>query len=76
MLAFARQRSPNIAPPIAVTRTLLALAAVALLVALPARAQAPTAKGRTGLALDPIVSKWTGDVAGMIERRLVRILTV
>ena len=58
------------------TRTLPALAAVALLSALPARAQAPTAKGRTGLALDPIVSKWTGDVDGMIERRLVRILTV
>jgi membrane-bound lytic murein transglycosylase MltF len=49
---------------------------VALLAALPAWAQAPTAKGRTGLALDPITAKWTGDIDGMINRRLIRILTV
>jgi membrane-bound lytic murein transglycosylase MltF len=61
---------------IALTSTPMAVVAVALLVALPARAQAPTAKGRTGLALDPITTKWTGDYDGMVERRLVRILTV
>jgi hypothetical protein len=56
-------------------RTTLVLAA-ALLAALPARAQAPTAKGRTGLALDEITTKWTGDFDGMVQRRLIRILTV
>ena len=56
---------------------LVALASiVAVLAAAPARAQAPTAKGRTGLTLDPITTAWTGDFDGMIERRLVRILTV
>lgn len=49
---------------------------VAVLAAVPARAQAPTAKGRTGLTLDPITTAWTGDFDGMLERRLVRILTV
>jgi membrane-bound lytic murein transglycosylase MltF len=58
------------------TRTPIVLTAVTLLAALPARAQAPTAKGRTGLTLDPITTKWTGDVDGMIDRRLIRILTV
>jgi membrane-bound lytic murein transglycosylase MltF len=61
---------------IAVTLTPLAFTAVALLAALPARAQAPTAKGRTGLALDPITTKWTGDIDGMRDRRLIRVLTV
>jgi membrane-bound lytic murein transglycosylase MltF len=59
-----------------VARTSIAIAMVALLTAPAARAQAPTAKGRTGLALDPITTKWTGDFDGMAERRLVRILTV
>src|SRR5215471_2347972 len=54
----------------------IALAVAALLSAPPARAQAPTAKGRTGLALDPITARWTGDYDGMVERRLVRVLTV
>ena len=49
---------------------------VAVLAAVPARAQAPTAKGRTGLALDPITTAWTGDFDGMVERRLIRVLTV
>jgi membrane-bound lytic murein transglycosylase MltF len=59
-----------------VRRAPLALAAVLLLAVPAARAQAPTARGRTGLALDPITAKWTGDYDGMVERRLVRILTV
>ena len=37
---------------------------VAVLAAVPARAQAPTAKGRTGLTLDPITTAWTGDSPG------------
>src|SRR5262245_42198399 len=61
---------------VAVIRTSIALTVVALLTAPAASAQAPTAKGRTGLALDPITKKWTGDYDGMAERRLVRILTV
>jgi len=40
------------------------------------RAQTPTSKGRMGLALDPIAVKWTGDLDGMTERRLIRVLTV
>src|SRR4051794_10724452 len=39
-------------------------------------AQTPTSKGRMGLALDPIVVKWTGDLDGMRERRLIRVITV
>jgi membrane-bound lytic murein transglycosylase MltF len=54
----------------------IALGVFVLLASLDARAQAPTAKGRTGLALDPITAKWTGDYDGMVERRLIRILTV
>ncbi|HTI39892.1 MAG TPA: lytic transglycosylase F [Vicinamibacterales bacterium] len=52
------------------------IAVTMALLAVPARAQAPTAKGRTGLTLDPLTTKWTGDFDGMIERRLIRILTV
>ena len=38
-------------------------------------AQAPTEKGRLGLTLTPITTSWTGDLDGMIERRMVRVLT-
>jgi membrane-bound lytic murein transglycosylase MltF len=38
-------------------------------------AQAPTEKGRLGLALTEITKPWTGDLDGMIERRTVRVLT-
>jgi membrane-bound lytic murein transglycosylase MltF len=55
----------------------IAIAAVTMLLGtVPLRAQAPTAKGRTGLALEPITTVWTGDLDGMSERRLVRVLTV
>jgi membrane-bound lytic murein transglycosylase MltF len=50
--------------------------AISLLVQVSARGQAPTAKGRTGLGLEPITTAWTGDFDGMSERRLVRVLTV
>jgi len=59
------------------TRRSIVLAFVTLIAAAAAlRAQAPTAKGRTGLDLAPITSAWTGDFDGMAERRLVRVLTV
>ena len=38
-------------------------------------AQAPTEKGRLGLTLTQITTPWTGDLDGMIERRMVRVLT-
>ena len=38
-------------------------------------AQAPTEKGRLGLALTEITKPWTGDLDGMVERRTVRVLT-
>jgi membrane-bound lytic murein transglycosylase MltF len=37
--------------------------------------QAPTEKGRLGLALTEITQPWTGDLNGMVERRMVRVLT-
>jgi len=38
-------------------------------------AQAPTEKGRLGLSLADIVRPWTGDLDGMVERRMIRVLT-
>jgi membrane-bound lytic murein transglycosylase MltF len=38
-------------------------------------AQAPTEKGRLGLALSEITKPWTGDLNGMVERRMIRVLT-
>jgi len=38
-------------------------------------AQAPTEMGRLGLALTEITTPWTGDLDGMIERRMIRVLT-
>ena len=38
-------------------------------------AQAPTEKGRLGLALTEIARPWTGDLDGMVDRRMVRVLT-
>ena len=49
---------------------------IALLAGSPMRPQAPTAKGRTGLELSPITTAWTGDLDGMVERRMIRVLTV
>ena len=53
---------------------------LAILGALPwlmvtAAAQAPTEKGRLGLALTEISKPWTGDLPGMAERRMIRVLT-
>ena len=50
---------------------------VATLLCLDApRAQAPTAKGHLGLDVSQITAPWIGDLDGMIDRRLVRVLTV
>jgi membrane-bound lytic murein transglycosylase MltF len=38
-------------------------------------AQAPTEKGRLGIPLTEITKPWTGDLSGMAERRMVRVLT-
>jgi len=57
-------------------KTVAVAIAISLLVQVSAHGQAPTAKGRTGLALEPITTAWTGDFDGMSERRLVRVLTV
>src|SRR5262245_28653817 len=38
-------------------------------------AQAPMEKGRLGLALHEITKPWTGDLNGMVERRMIRVLT-
>jgi membrane-bound lytic murein transglycosylase MltF len=40
-----------------------------------AAAQAPMEKGRLGLALTEVMAPWTGDLDGMVERRMLRILT-
>jgi membrane-bound lytic murein transglycosylase MltF len=41
----------------------------------PLVAQAPAQRGHTGLSLDLVTTKWTGDLDGMVERRLIRVLT-
>jgi membrane-bound lytic murein transglycosylase MltF len=40
-----------------------------------AAAQAPMEKGRLGLALSEVLKPWTGDLDGMVERRMIRVLT-
>src|SRR5215813_15055820 len=55
----------------ALISVLAAFACGAALVA----AQAPTDKGRLGLALSEITKPWTGDLNGMVERRMIRVLT-
>ena len=53
------------------------LALLTLLGAVPAFAQAPKAP-REDLTIDPAAMQkpWTGDLDGMIERRIIRVLTV
>jgi membrane-bound lytic murein transglycosylase MltF len=59
-------------------RDLAALLAALALAAQPAFAQAPKAAKpeRAKLAHEAITGKWTGDFDGMVERRLIRVLTV
>src|SRR5262245_19637915 len=49
--------------------------AVLSLLTVAVDAQAPTEKGRTGLALTEIAMPWTGDLGGMVDRRMIRVLT-
>jgi hypothetical protein len=60
------------------TRFPLAILVASALFAQPAAAQAPkmARAERTGLAPDMITQRWTGDFDGIVERRLVRVLTV
>jgi hypothetical protein len=49
--------------------------AMACLGAAALGAQTPIEKGRLGLALTDIVKPWVGDLDGMVERRMIRVLT-
>jgi membrane-bound lytic murein transglycosylase MltF len=55
-------------------RLVAVLAAVCLSPA-AASAQTPAEQGRRSLPLDQIVKPWTGDLDGISERRLIRVLT-
>jgi membrane-bound lytic murein transglycosylase MltF len=52
-----------------------ALAAAWLSLAVMTAAQAPAEKGRLGLSITDISKPWTGDLDGMVERRMIRVLT-
>jgi len=56
-------------------RKLLALIALACVGTPGLEAQAPTAKGRLGMTLEEILTPWTGDLDGMVQRRMIRVLT-
>ena len=56
-------------------RSRLALVAVLPCLTLVLSAQAPMDKGRTGIPLSEITRPWTGDLPGMVERRMIRVLT-
>jgi membrane-bound lytic murein transglycosylase MltF len=51
-----------------------AICACALLTTVVA-AQSPTEKGRLGLSLTEVTTPWTGDLDGMVQRRMLRVLT-
>ena len=59
---------PGIRPLVLVVAGPLCLGAVL-------SAQAPTDRGRLGLSLTEITAPWTGDLDGMVQRRMVRVLT-
>ena len=49
---------------------------ISVMVALPClapatAAQSPVEKGRTGIPLTEIMKPWTGDMSGMVERRII-----
>jgi len=58
--------------------SVLVLAAAAAAQAIAAQAQPPEAPGSEELTIsaDAILAPWTGDLDGMIDRRVVRLLTV
>ena len=59
----------------AVSMFRVAVAGVFVCATAQAGAQAPMARGRTGLNLATLLAKWTGDLDGMQERRTIRVLT-
>src|SRR5262249_40921507 len=52
--------------------TLLALVCVCTAIV---GAQPPAEHGRLGIGLDAILKPWTGDLDGMAQRRMIRVLT-
>lgn len=56
-------------------RRQLVLSAALLCLSVGLYAQAPSEKGRLGIALTEILKPWTGDFDGMVERRMIRVLT-
>src|SRR5262245_12199176 len=57
-------------------RPLLAVVGCMFAATIVGTAQAPSEKGRTGLALSEILAPWTGDLPGRGHRRMIRGLTV
>src|SRR6187549_609121 len=53
----------------------MSIGASTLLLTAGLHGQAPTEKGRLGISLTEIITPWTGDLNGMVERRMVRVLT-
>jgi hypothetical protein len=53
-------------------RIILAITLLTTALVAPLPAQAPTERGHTGLSIDFITSKLTGDFDGMLERRIIR----
>jgi hypothetical protein len=75
-LDVGKQGTRGMASTLRQARRLGVIVAVGLACAtLGAGAQAPTQKGRTGLGLENVLAKWTGDLDGMQERRTIRVLT-
>ena len=56
-------------------RSRLAIVAALPCLTLAISAQAPMDKGRTGIPLSEIIKPWTGDLRGMVDRRMIRVLT-
>ena len=54
----------------------LAALVIAVLLAGVVQAQSPRDKGRLGLSVERLTEQWTGDLDGMLERRIIRVLTV
>src|SRR6188508_73932 len=56
-------------------RRSMSIGASTLLLTAGLHGQAPTEKGRLGISLTEIITPWTGDLNGMVERRMIRVLT-
>ena len=52
-----------------------AILAVFTTLVIPVFGQAPSEKGRLGISVTEIMKPWTGDLDGMVERRMIRVLT-